>query len=91
MSSATLTKTDTARPPRTSRTTMATRRRIRTGVTYLVLTVVSLLFISPILYMLIGSLKPADEVLNGLAGFAPVNLSFDNYTKVLERSSGGWS
>lgn len=85
MSSTTLTKTAITPDARTSRTTMATRRRIRTGLIYLVLSVVSLLFISPIIYMVIGSLKPADEVLNGLAGFAPVNLSFDNYTKVLER------
>ena len=85
MSSATLTKTAITPEAPTSRTTMATRRRIRTGLIYLVLTVVSLLFISPIIYMVIGSLKPADEVLNGLAGFAPVNLSLDNYTKVLER------
>lgn len=85
MSSATLTKTAVAPDAPATRMTMASRRRLRTGVIYLVLTAVSLLFVSPILYMLIGSLKPADEVLNGLGGFAPVNLSLDNYSKVLER------
>ncbi|MFQ6171577.1 carbohydrate ABC transporter permease [Oryzobacter sp. R7] len=87
MSSATLTESRASRPATTDtpRLTMATRRRIGVALTYVLLVVVSLLFVSPILYMVIGSMKPADEVLNGLAGFAPTNLSLDNYTAVLER------
>ena len=52
---------------------------------YVVLTLVTLFFVAPILYMFIGSLKPSDKVLNGLAGFAPKNLSFDNYSGVVDR------
>jgi multiple sugar transport system permease protein len=44
-----------------------------------------LVYSSPILYMIIGSLKPSKEVLNGFAGFQPTNLSFDNYTGVVGR------
>ena len=32
---------------------------------------ITLFFVAPILYMVIGSLKPADKVLNGLSGFKP--------------------
>lgn len=72
---------DTARP----RFTLATRRRLSVAGTYVLLTVASLLFVAPILYMVIGSFKPADEVLNGLSGFAPIHLSLDNYNAVLGR------
>lgn len=41
-------------------------------------------FALPAIYLLVGSLKPSDEVLNGLSGFLPTNLSFDNYTAVLD-------
>ena len=54
-------------------------------VSYLVLTLVTLFFVAPIIYMFIGSLKPSDKVLNGLAGFAPNHLSFHNYTSVVDR------
>lgn len=46
---------------------------------------VTLIFIAPILYMFIGSLKPSDKVLNGLAGFKPESLSLDNYPAVFAR------
>lgn len=58
-------------------------RRVRTGANYLLLTVLSLLFAAPILYMFIGSLKPSDQVLGGLSGFAPRNLSLHNYDAVV--------
>ena len=54
-------------------------------VDYLVMTLITLVFIGPIIYMFIGSLKPADKVLNGLAGFKPVDLSLDNYGGVFDR------
>lgn len=68
-----------------SRMTMRSRRRISATISYLVLIAVSALFLAPIAYMVIGSFKPSDEVLNGLAGFAPVHLSLDNYRGVIER------
>ncbi len=46
---------------------------------------VTLFFVSPIIYMFIGSLKPADKVLNGLSGFKLESLSFDNYSGVFDR------
>ena len=47
--------------------------------------VITLFFVAPIVYMFIGSLKPTDKVLNGLGGFSPIDLSFDNYTGVFDR------
>ena len=53
-------------------------------VSYVVLSLVTLLFFAPIAYLLIGSLKPDDKVLNGLAGFIPESLSFNNYKAVFD-------
>lgn len=52
---------------------------------YVVMTVISLVFAAPIFYMIIGSFKPSDKVLNGLAGFLPTDLSLDNYSGVFAR------
>ncbi len=57
----------------------------RKGLDYLVLILVAAIWFGPIYYMVIGSLKPADKVLNGLKGFLPQDLSFDNYTGVFDR------
>lgn len=58
---------------------------IRRAGSYLVLIAVAAIWFAPIYYMVVGSLKPADQVLNGLKGFLPTNLSFDNYAGVLAR------
>lgn len=58
---------------------------LRTALNYLVMVVITLFFVAPILYMIIGSLKPSDKVLNGLAGFIPESLSLDNYAGVFAR------
>jgi multiple sugar transport system permease protein len=50
-----------------------------------VMIALTLVYAAPILYMVIGSFKPSSEVLNGLAGFKPTHLSFDNYTGVVGR------
>jgi multiple sugar transport system permease protein len=55
---------------------------------YAVLLVLSLLFVSPILFMLIGSLKPDALVLmeaGSLKAFVPDAISLDNYRNVLAR------
>jgi len=52
---------------------------------YLVMIVITLVFVAPILYMVIGSFKPSDKVLNGLAGFIPEDMSLDNYSGVFAR------
>lgn len=59
------------------------RTRIATTRDYTILSVTAVLMFAPVYYLLIGSLKPTDEVLNGFAGFLPVNLSFDNYAAVI--------
>lgn len=58
---------------------------LRKALDYLVLIVIALVFVAPILYMLIGSLKPADKVLGGLSGFKPEDLSLKNYSGVMDR------
>lgn len=59
------------------------RTRIATTRDYTILSVTAVLMFAPVYYLLIGSLKPTDEVLNGFAGFLPVNLSLDNYAAVI--------
>jgi multiple sugar transport system permease protein len=61
-----------------------TRAPLRRFSDYAVLSVLAFLFVLPVLYLLLGSLKPSDEVLNGLSGFLPTHLSFDNYKHVLD-------
>ncbi len=51
---------------------------------YLALTILTLFYVAPILYMIIGSFKPTAEVLDGLRGLVPRHLSFDNYRRVFE-------
>ncbi|MER6423573.1 carbohydrate ABC transporter permease [Streptomyces sp. NPDC001137] len=48
-----------------------------------VLSVLAFVFVLPVLYLVLGSFKPSDQVLNGLTGFLPTHLSFDNYRAVL--------
>ena len=45
----------------------------------------SVFFVAPIAYMVIGSFKPSEQVLDGLAGFLPDDLSLDNYIGVIGR------
>ncbi|WP_017581939.1 carbohydrate ABC transporter permease [Nocardiopsis valliformis] len=55
---------------------------VRRGLDYLLMSTVTLLFASPILYMFVGSLKPDDQVLGGFSVFVPSDLSLDNYAGV---------
>lgn len=59
--------------------------RVKKALTYVALTIATILFVAPILYLFIGSFKPSNEVFNGLAGFVPTNLSFNNYLGVFDR------
>ncbi|MEU9322548.1 carbohydrate ABC transporter permease [Streptomyces canus] len=72
--------------PTTTTATGTPRRRLRLRRfgDYAVLSVLAFVFVLPVLYLLLGSLKPSDEVLNGLSGFLPTHLSFDNYAHVLD-------
>ncbi|WP_405520925.1 carbohydrate ABC transporter permease [Streptomyces canus] len=70
--------------PTTTTGTPRRRLRLRRVGDYAVLSVLAFVFVLPVLYLLLGSLKPSDEVLNGLSGFLPTHLSFDNYAHVLD-------
>lgn len=64
------------------------RPRVTTRiVNYVVMTVLTLVFAAPIIYLFVGSLKPTDKVLDGLNGFVPTGLTTENYDKVLNRFS----
>ena len=52
---------------------------------YTLMSVLTLLFAAPIVYLVVGSLKPTDKVLDGLNGFVPTGLTTENYDKVLNR------
>ena len=58
------------------------KKTIKTALHYLMLTIVTAIFFAPIAYMLIGSFKPTAEVLDGINGFMPKDLSFNNYLQV---------
>ncbi|WP_405846605.1 carbohydrate ABC transporter permease [Streptomyces sp. NBC_01518] len=64
-----------------------TRTPVRRVLDYTVLSVLAFVFVLPVLYLFLGSLKPSDEVLNGLSGFLPTHLTFDNYSAVLDSLS----
>ncbi|MGW8955932.1 carbohydrate ABC transporter permease [Streptomyces sp. NPDC055709] len=60
---------------------------------YSILSVLAITFSLPIIYLFLGSLKPSEQVLNGLSGFLPTQLSFDNYRSVfnsLDSDSTGY-
>ncbi|MFI6039625.1 carbohydrate ABC transporter permease [Streptomyces sp. NPDC051315] len=61
-----------------------TRTPLRRIADYAVLGVLAFVFTLPVLYLFLGSLKPSDQVLDGLSGFLPTDLSLDNYSAVLD-------
>lgn len=73
------------------------RRRLgpspaRKAVSYGVLTVVAILFVAPILFMIVGSLKPDERVLTeggSWKAFVPTDASFQNYSDVFDRVNFG--
>ena len=67
-------------------------RRVATDIRdYALMAVAAILMFAPISYLLVGSLKPSAEVLDGFAGFLPTNLSFDNYAAVFQTLSSNAS
>ena len=58
--------------------------RWRVARSYLILTVLAAIYVAPAYYLVIGSFKPAADVLSGLRGFAPEHLSLDNYRSVFD-------
>jgi len=61
------------------------RKRLTVFSKYFWLVLVTALFFAPIYYMIVGSLKPNDTVLDGINGFVPKDLSLDNYVNVFAR------
>jgi multiple sugar transport system permease protein len=61
------------------------RRRITERVSYLLTAVIALVFSAPILYLVIGSLKPSGHVLDGLSGLNLKGLSLHNYSGVVNQ------
>jgi multiple sugar transport system permease protein len=62
--------------------------RLRAALSYALLLVFTLLFVAPVLFMLVGSLKPDARVLaeaGTLRAFFPDTISLDNYRAVFER------
>jgi len=49
------------------------------------LTCAALVFVSPIIYMILGSFKPSSHALDGLSAFAPTHLTLHNYSGMLGR------
>src|SRR5258708_5101958 len=62
--------------------------RLRTAVNYLVMVPVTILFVSPVIYMFIASFKPNNEVLSGFGVFSLQDLSFNNYLSIFSRFTG---
>lgn len=64
----------------------ARTRRTRSSLgSYLLLSVLALVFVAPVAYLVIGSLKPSSDVIGGMGSFIPRDLSLDNYTGMLGR------
>jgi multiple sugar transport system permease protein len=59
--------------------------RLRTALAYLALTALAIVFVAPVAYLVIGSLKPSADVIDGLGGFVPRDASLDNYSGMLGR------
>ncbi|WP_454698429.1 carbohydrate ABC transporter permease [Arthrobacter humicola] len=78
-----MTMAKTMEPTRRS-SSMKRTRRWQTALHYLILTVVALFFFLPVYYLIVGSFRPSSEVLSGLSGFVPSNLSLDNYAGVFD-------
>lgn len=67
---------------------MNLRRVLSVGLSYAALALLALLFVSPILLMLVGSLKPDAQVLveaGSLKAFLPTAIGLDNYRDVFAR------
>ena len=48
--------------------------------TYAILSVLVVLFLFPVYYLIVGSLEPVDQALNGFHAAVPTHLSFTNYS-----------
>ena len=68
------------------------KKQINIVASYLLLTLLALLFIAPLVFMIVGSLKPDDLVLaeaGSIRAFIPTSVSFQNYSDVFDRINFG--
>jgi multiple sugar transport system permease protein len=63
------------------------RRHARERISFVLTAVIAVLFSAPIIYLIIGSLKPSAQVLDGLSALNPDNLSLQNYGGVVRQFS----
>ncbi|WP_341974301.1 carbohydrate ABC transporter permease [Microbacterium sp. LTA6] len=56
-------------------------------VEYALLVLFAVIFFAPIYYLVVGSFRPGDQVLSGIQGFFPSELTWDNYLDVIRRFS----
>lgn len=70
-----------------------TNSGLRLGVRYLVLILVAVVFVFPLVFMVVSSLKPSDQLLadtGGIRAFLPVgDISLDNYAAAFRRAPVG--
>ncbi|HET9168363.1 MAG TPA: carbohydrate ABC transporter permease [Actinospica sp.] len=88
-----MTALTTSRPVTTAPTATARRRsmrrRLSRRVSLLLTAIVALVFSAPVLYLVIGSLKPSNQVLDGMSGLKPSGLSLRNYSGVINQFDSG--
>jgi multiple sugar transport system permease protein len=63
------------------------RRHARERISFVLTAVLAVLFSAPIIYLIIGSLKPSAQVLDGLSALNPDHLSLQNYGGVVRQFS----
>lgn len=56
-------------------------------VEYALLVLFAVIFFAPIYYLVVGSFRPGDQVLAGVRGFLPTELTVQNYLDVFQRFS----
>ncbi|USX56257.1 carbohydrate ABC transporter permease [Lentzea sp. HUAS12] len=87
-----MTTSTTAPTPRARRASTDARKRGPRRLIVLLdrasLVVGALLFASPIVYMVLGSFQPSQDVLGGLSVFTPDNLTTANYAGLVDRFDG---
>jgi multiple sugar transport system permease protein len=75
----------TIAPPAATTTRRRRRRRAGQLIGHALAVALAVVFCAPILYLIIGSLKPSGQVLSGLSGLKPDSLSFHNYSGVVHQ------
>jgi multiple sugar transport system permease protein len=73
----------------TSETAVVVGRRVRSGVSHVLLTIVAILFLVPLLYAVSTSLKPADEVFTATPHLFGSKIQWQNYADAFKYAPFG--